>query len=146
MKKIYIIIILYFSLILIIFSNINKIEFFNTIKNEVKINTKNLEKILKTTKDYDGPNFKDSFDNEELENLIENTEYVKTTDFSMKTYFSNLQKYLPSNIVGSCSYVAIASVLSYYDNFYNDDIIPEKYEFYDDSNSLEEAKKTSPGL
>lgn len=42
--------------------------------------------------------------------------------------------------------MAIASVLSYYDNFYNDDIIPEKYEFYDDSNSLEEAKKTSPGL
>lgn len=71
---------------------------------------------------------------------------MKTTDFSMQTYFANLEKYLPSNPVGSCGYVAIASALSYYDNFYNDDIIPEKYEFYDNTSSLEEAKKVSPGL
>lgn len=146
MKKSYIIILLIFNLILLIYSDINKIEFFNEIKNEVKINTNKLEKILKTTKDYDGPNLKDGFNNDKLENLIENTEYVKTTDFSMQTYFANLQKYLPSNPVGSCGYVAIASALSYYDNFYNDDIIPEKYEFYDNTSSLEEAKKISPGL
>lgn len=37
---------------------------------------------------------------------------------------------MPNNSAGSCGYVAVASALSYYDNFYNDDIIPEKYNLY----------------
>lgn len=45
----------------------------------------------------------------------------------MESYFANLDKYMPNNSAGSCGYVAVSSVLSYYENFYKDDIMSEKY-------------------
>lgn len=42
-------------------------------------------------------------------------------------YFENLHNNIGNNTKGSCSYVALGSLLSYYDIFYNDDIIPNTY-------------------
>lgn len=144
MKKIFTIFFLILNIIIVNFLNLTAYINFN--KNEVKIDNKKLTNILANTNEYKGKNFKNSFDNNNYENLLVNEEYKKSTDFSMENYFANLDKYMPNNSAGSCGYVAVASALSYYDNFYNDDIIPEKYEFFENAKNLEEAKKISPGL
>lgn len=54
-------------------------------------------------------------------------------------YFSNLRNNFSQNKFGTCSYIVLENLLSYYDTFYNDDIIPEKYEV--NSNN----KNDSPG-
>lgn len=54
-------------------------------------------------------------------------------------YFSNLRNNFSQNKFGTCSYIVLENLLSYYDTFYNDDIIPEKYEV--NSNN----KSDSPG-
>lgn len=41
-------------------------------------------------------------------------------------YFANLKENFPTNTVGSCGYIATEILLSYYDVFYNADIIPEQ--------------------
>ena len=46
----------------------------------------------------------------------------------MAHYFYNLTKNFSNNYHGSCGYVAIGMVLSYYDNYLNANIIPEAYE------------------
>ncbi len=42
-------------------------------------------------------------------------------------YFKNLHQNIGKNINGSCAYVALGSLLSYYDIFYNNDIVPDTY-------------------
>ena len=49
-------------------------------------------------------------------------------DSFMAYYFYNLESTFPNNKAGTCGYVAVGMVLSYYDNFLNANIIPEKYE------------------
>lgn len=46
----------------------------------------------------------------------------------MEAYFDNLTKNISSNTKGSCGYVALGMILSYYDNYINDEIIDEKYD------------------
>lgn len=66
---------------------------------------------------------------------------------NMIKYFSNLYDYSPLNSIASCGYVSFAQYLSYYDTFYNDSIIPEKYERNQGSvSSLEIARTISPGV
>ncbi len=43
-------------------------------------------------------------------------------------YFSNLTSNFGYNVKGSCSYVALGMLLSYYDTFWDDNIIPEQYD------------------
>ena len=42
-------------------------------------------------------------------------------------YFSNLDLNMPTNNVGNCGYVALTMLLSYYDTYWNGDIIPAVY-------------------
>ena len=46
----------------------------------------------------------------------------------MKSYFANLKGNIGQNFKGSCGYVALAMLLSYYDTFINDNIIPETFD------------------
>ena len=47
---------------------------------------------------------------------------------SRDRYFSELEDNIPINAIGSCSYVAMSLMLSYYDVYWNDNFVPEKYE------------------
>ena len=58
---------------------------------------------------------------------------VHTPSFShydnyMEIYYDNLTRNIGQNYQGSCGYVAIGMLLSYYDTFLNDGIIPEQYD------------------
>lgn len=44
-------------------------------------------------------------------------------------YFSRLSAYSPSNDNGTCSYVSLIQLLSYYDTEFCDEIIPEAYDY-----------------
>lgn len=66
---------------------------------------------------------------------------------SVETYFKNLCAYSPINSHGSCGYVSLIQLLSYYDTFYNDYIVPHQYDaFKTDSLTSEEALAVSPGV
>ncbi len=68
-----------------------------------------------------------------------------TTD--MGIYFKNLYNYSPMNSYDSCAYVSLIQCLSYYDTFYNDDIIPEQYERNQGSSpTIAQARSNSPGV
>lgn len=63
------------------------------------------------------------------------------------SYFDNLTRNFGVNYKGSCGYVAIGMLLSYYDTYLNDDIIPEKYDAVssgDEYNMIE--RRNSPGI
>ncbi len=65
----------------------------------------------------------------------------------MKEYFSGLTTNLGENYKYSCGYVALGMLLSYYDNYLSDDIIPEAYDVVssgEDTNMV--ARKNSPGI
>lgn len=67
--------------------------------------------------------------------------------FGIKTYFRNLTDYSPKNLGESCGFVALSQYLSYWDNFYNDAIIPSEYERKQTSqSSAEAALAQSPGV
>lgn len=51
-----------------------------------------------------------------------------SNELTMAGYFSHLYTHFPVNKKGSCGFVALSQVLSYFDTFYNDSIIPEQYE------------------
>lgn len=64
----------------------------------------------------------------------------------MKTYFDNLTCNFGNNQHGSCGYIAIGMVLSYYDTIWNDNIIPENFDapsYSKDTNFL--INRNSPG-
>ena len=63
------------------------------------------------------------------EPIIYQTEYFATH------YFNNLTTNYGDNYIGSCSYVSIAMLLSYYDSYWNDSIIAnsEDVDIYDET-------------
>ena len=65
----------------------------------------------------------------------------------MERYFDNMARFSPTNQKGTCGYVSLIQYLCYFDSFYNDAIVPEKYErnqgFVD---TLEETREISPGV
>ena len=63
----------------------------------------------------------------------------------LKYYFQNLKQNFGNNQMGSCGYVSVASMLTYFDTFYNDDIVPENYDVISEANSTDEALENSPG-
>lgn len=62
-------------------------------------------------------------------------------------YFSNLTDFRLTNFHGSCGYVAITMLLTFYDSYWNDDFIPE---VYDQSVTVEDTIDSnfeeSPGI
>ena len=94
-------------------------------------NTKLNRKVFAEEINYDGfsePYYmltKEDFE-EDFEDYIINNSFPNT--LNKNSYFSNLYNYSPMNSHGSCGYVSLAQYLSYYDTFYNDNIIPESYE------------------
>ena len=65
---------------------------------------------------------------------------------TLSKYFNNLTECTGSNIGGSCGYVALGMLLSYYDTFYNDDTIPESYEYQLTPSSMSNLVDESPGI
>lgn len=49
-------------------------------------------------------------------------------DYYASVYFNNLKSNFGNNAYGSCSYVSIGMLLSFYDSYWNDDFIPEQYD------------------
>lgn len=45
-----------------------------------------------------------------------------------ESYFKNLKSNMPINILGNCGYTSIGMLMSFYDTFINDSIIPENFE------------------
>lgn len=79
--------------------------------------------------------------------VYNDTSITNLTHFNPLIYFENLTTYSPYNSAGSCGYVSLIQVLSFYDTFYNDNIIPENYEFKNlHSTSYENAIISSPGV
>ena len=69
------------------------------------------------------------------------------TDFSMENYFHHLSDYSPRNLEGSCAYVSLIQVMSYYDTFLNDTIIPNAYDKYSNNiTTLSQAMNVAPGV
>lgn len=62
-----------------------------------------------------------------LENNAQINNYEPNQPF-LSDYFYHLNDNRPRNVLGICGYTAISMLLSYYDSFWCDDIIPECYE------------------
>ncbi len=62
----------------------------------------------------------------DLSILPEGNHIVSDPNF-MENYFFKLNDF-GYNLVGTCSYVATSMLMSYYDSYWNDNIIPEQYE------------------
>lgn len=62
-------------------------------------------------------------------------------------YYNNLINNFGNNIKGSCTYVALAMLLSFYDTYWNDSIIPENYDMISmlSANELD-TEVESPGI
>ena len=70
-----------------------------------------------------------------------------TTTFNRVNYFQNLTTYSPNNNIGSCGFVSLIQTMSFYDTFYNDDVIPNVYDVGNTSALNEaQAKAQSPGV
>lgn len=62
-------------------------------------------------------------------------------------YFDNLTTNYGKNYKGSCGYIAIGMILSYYDTYMNDHIIPEQYDIVSNgSNGDLVNRRNSPGI
>lgn len=75
-------------------------------------------------------------------------DYKQTLRTKQFNYFKNLTEYSPYNRFGTCSFVSLIQVLSYWDNFYDDNIIEEKYDRKAENQSpyLLDSELISPGV
>ena len=65
----------------------------------------------------------------------------------LTSYYDNLKTNFGCNYKGSCGYVAIGMLLSYYDTYLNDNIIPEKYDAISNGYESDMTKRSnSPGI
>lgn len=72
---------------------------------------------------------------------------VRYHDTFMQAYFDGLTNNFGMNYRGSCGYVAIAMLLSYYDTFINDTFIPEQYDEASDGYETNMVlRNNSPGI
>lgn len=63
------------------------------------------------------------------------------------SYFDNLTYNLGMNYKGSCGYVALGMLLSYYDTYLSDNIIPEQYDVTSNGTSTNMIiRRNSPGI
>lgn len=64
---------------------------------------------------------------------------------NMIDYFSNLRQNFGYNQMGSCTYVALGMLLTYYDTFTNDNIVPEAYDVISSGDTAQAVISNSPG-
>lgn len=76
-------------------------------------------------------------------NLLSSTDTNFPID--MGKYFSNLKTNFPNNQYGSCGYVALSQVLTYYDTVINDYIVPFAFDVESSGSSIGEIVSNSPG-
>lgn len=71
-----------------------------------------------------------------------------TYDSFMQAYFRGLgyTENIGENRFGSCTYVALGMVLSYYDSYLNDSIVPEKYDIMATATNVLYMDQNSPGV
>ncbi len=75
--------------------------------------------------------FSDRVSSEAISYLSQINEYEHTYEFEKDltfSYFYNLNHNVPNNSNGTCSYVSMSMILSFYDVFLNDSFIDEKFE------------------
>ena len=77
-------------------------------------------------------------------NAYDNTIYQ--TDYFETLYFNNLDENIGINTHGSCGYVASAALLSFFDTYWDDNIIEEKYEKSENFTSEYGTRYKSPGI
>lgn len=88
-----------------------------------------------------------SLNSSKVINCSHDPDYYMITNFNMPNYFEHLSSYSPSNDFGTCSAIAIIQLLTYYDTFLNDDIIPEQYDKYANNiTTLNGAYQVAPGV
>ena len=63
----------------------------------------------------------------------------------LQHYFSNLNTNLSCNEASTCGYVAVGMLLSYFDTYWDDDIVPEEYEVTASIDALNDYVYNSPG-
>ena len=86
--------------------------------------------------------FDKNLDADNTEHSLRST-YMNTF---MTAYFSNLTYNFGYNQYGSCGYVAMAMLLTYFDTFMDDDIVPESYDVSGTLSSLDaNSCSSSPG-
>jgi len=84
---------------------------------------------------------------DELTNQLAPTYTTYHYDNFMQSYFANLTTNIGYNYKGSCGYVALGMLLSYYDTYLNDDIIPEQYDVISSGNANNVvSRRNSPGI
>ena len=67
--------------------------------------------------------------------------------FSRRDFLDNAKTYQPDNRLGTCGYVSLIQLMSFYDTFYNDNIIPDNYDRSNEkATSLSSAVANSPGV
>ena len=65
----------------------------------------------------------------------------------LSSYFSNLVDNIGQNVKGTCGYVAIGMLLSYYDTYLDDNIIPENYDVVSEGQGYNLVDRhISPGI
>ena len=76
------------------------------------------------------------------------TQSIFLNQYYATHYFSNLNTNYGWNLMGSCGYVAIGMLLSYYDTYWDDNIIPEDYDQICNmpSNEFDVSALSSPGI
>ena len=73
--------------------------------------------------------------------------YQHTYDNYLEAYYWGLTENFAHNANNSCGYVALAMILSYYDTFLNDNIIPDSYDVASTGNSyIMTDRNNSPGI
>lgn len=73
---------------------------------------------------------------------------TRTTPYGnsfLQHYFYNLRSNFGENKVGTCGYVAVGMLLSYFDTFWDDRIVPEEYETTATISALNDYVYNSPG-
>lgn len=84
-------------------------------------------------------------DGETVEYPVETLSY-KDSFSQMENYFYNLRRNFGHNSNGSCGYVALGMMLTYYDSYWNDALVPEQYDSNAVLSNLEACSySTSPG-
>ena len=93
---------------------------------------------------------KDSLKDEGIQQIYNSTPNNSTLYYNQyysTQYFYNLTHNFGNNLVGSCGYVAMGMLLSYWDTYWDDNVIPENYDMISllDSNELN-SNVESPGI
>ena len=103
------------------------------------INSYHLRSDIPTNINTPNATFDNDYFNESNNNSI-------SSSFSMAYYFENSMQLMPKNH-NSCGFVSLIQVLSYYDSYYNDDVIHDRYELSKHNNyAIDDLRYYSPGV